>query len=131
MPFAAGSLDFDSSVQTLMANVILAIPIGGSTGGGFRPYVSAGAGTIRTRLRSASDVFDDMIDHDPSFNAGGGATVFMGNHVGLRADVRYFRGIEALNNDDPVDNPFFDQRIATDVFNFWRGTIGLTFRFGG
>ena len=123
-------LNLDSSVQTLMANVILAIPIGGSTGGGFRPYVTAGAGTIRTQLRSASDVFDDMIDNDPAFNAGGGATVFMGNHFGLRADVRYFRGIEALNNDDPVDNPFFDQRIATDVFNFWRGTIGITFRFG-
>lgn len=125
-------LDLDSSVQTLMANFVLAIPIGGSTGGGFRPYVTAGAGTIRTQLRSASDVFDDLIDNDPGFNAGGGATVFMGDHFGLRADVRYFRGIEALDDDDPiVDNPFFEQEIFRDVFSFWRGTIGITFRFGG
>ena len=45
--------DFDSSVQTLMGNVVLAIPVGGSTGAGFQPYVTAGLGTIRTQLRSA------------------------------------------------------------------------------
>jgi opacity protein-like surface antigen len=122
--------DLDSSVQTLMGNVVVAIPIGGSTGAGFQPYVTAGLGTIRTQLRSASDVFDDITSNDSGFNVGAGAYVFAGTHVGLRADVRYIRGFESIDDEDPIeDNPFFDQPFATDVFNFWRGTLGVTFRW--
>lgn len=125
-------LNLDSSVQTVMANVILGIPVGGSTGGGIRPYVTAGIGSIRTRLRSDADVFDDLVSDDTGYNFGAGAHFFAGNHFGLRADVRYFRGLESLDDEDPIeDNPFFDQEIARDVFNFWRGTVGITFRFGG
>jgi len=123
-------LDLDSSVQTFMGNVVVAIPIGGSTGGGFQPYVTAGFGTIRTQLRSATDVFDDITSNDSGFNVGGGADIFVATHFGIRGDVRYFRGFESLDDEDPIeDNPFFDQRIATDVFNFWRGSVGLTFRW--
>jgi len=122
--------DFDSSVQTLMGNVVIALPIGGSTGMGFHPYVTAGLGTIRTQLRSDSDVFDDITSNDTGFNVGGGAHFFLGTHFGLRADVRYVRGFESLDDEDPIeDNPFFDQSIATDVFNYTRGTVGLTFRW--
>ncbi len=122
--------DLDSSVQTLMGNVVLAIPIGGSTGAGVQPYVAAGLGTIRTQLRSESDVFDDITSNDSGFNVGGGAHFFLGTHVGLRADVRYFRGFESIDDEDPIeDNPFFDQPFATEVFNFWRGTLGVTFRW--
>ena len=122
--------DFDSSVQTLMGNVVVAIPVGGSTGAGFQPYVTAGLGTIRTQLRSSSDVFDDITSNDSGFNVGAGAHLFAGTHVGLRADVRYIRGFESIDDEDPiVDNPFFDQPFATEVFNFWRGTLGVTFRW--
>ena len=122
--------DFDSSVQTLMGNAVIALPIGGSTGMGFHPYVTAGLGTIRTQLRSDSDVFDDISSNDTGFNVGGGAHFFLGTHFGLRADVRYVRGFESLDDEDPIeDNPFFDQSIATDVFNYTRGTVGLTFRW--
>jgi opacity protein-like surface antigen len=122
--------DFDSSVQTLMGNVVIALPIGGSTGLGFHPYVTAGLGTIRTQLRSESDVFDDITSNDSGFNVGGGADFFFGAHFGLRADLRYVRGFESLDDEDPIeDNPFFDQSIATDVFNYTRGTLGLTFRW--
>lgn len=122
--------DFDSSVQTLMGNVVIAVPVGGSTGMGFQPYLSAGLGTIRTQLRSESDVFDDITSNDSGFNVGGGAHFFLGSHFGIRADVRYIRGFESLDDEDPIeDSPFFDQRIATEVFNYSRGTVGLTFRW--
>jgi len=122
--------DFDSSVQTLMGNVVIAIPIGGSSGLGFHPYLTAGLGTIRTQLRSDSDVFDDITSNDTGFNVGGGADFFFGRHFGLRADLRYVRGFESIDDEDPIeDNPFFDQSIATDVFNYTRGTVGLTFRW--
>jgi opacity protein-like surface antigen len=122
--------DTDSSVRTIMGNIVLQIPIGGSRGAGFRPYVTAGAGTIRTRLRSESDVFDDITSDDTGYNVGGGAHLFVADHFGLRADIRYFRGLESLDDEDPIEsNPFFDQDFAQEVFNFWRGSIGLTFRW--
>ena len=122
-------LDLDSSVQTVMGNVVLAFPVGGA-GGPFRPYVSGGFGTIRTQLRSESDVFDELTSNDSGYNFGAGAHVLAGGRFGLRVDVRYFRGFEAIDDEDPVDNPLFDQPFAHEVFNFWRGTIGATFRFG-
>jgi len=123
-------LDFDSSVQTIMGNVVLAIPVGGSSGVGFQPYVTVGVGTIRTQLRSASDVFDDITSNDSAFNVGGGADFFMATHFGLRADVRYIRGFESIDDEDPIeDNPFFDEPFAQEAFNFWRGSLGLTFRW--
>lgn len=122
-------LDLDSSVQTLMGNVVLALPVGG-TDGPFRPYISGGLGTIRTQLRSESDVFDDLTSNDTGYNFGAGAHLLAKGRFGLRFDVRYFRGFEAIDDEDPVDNPLFEQPFANEVFNFWRGTIGATFRFG-
>jgi opacity protein-like surface antigen len=121
--------DLDSSVQTLMGNVVLALPVGGPDGP-FRPYVTAGLGTIRTQLRSESDVFDELTSNDTGYNVGAGAHLLAAGRVGIRADLRYFRGFEAIDDEDPVDNPLFDQPFAQEVFNFWRGTIGVTFRFG-
>jgi opacity protein-like surface antigen len=123
-------LNFDSSVQTLMGNVIIALPVGGSHGAGFQPYVTAGFGTIRTILRSEADVFDDITSNDSGFNVGAGATFFPTTHFGLRADARYIRGFESIDDEDPIeDSPFFDQPIATEVFHFWRGSLGITFRW--
>ncbi len=51
--------DLDSSAQTVMGNVVFSIPAGGRDGR-FQPYVTAGLGTIRTRLQSESDLFDDI-----------------------------------------------------------------------
>ena len=122
--------DFDSSVQTFMVNLVVGIPAGGSSGAGIHPYVTAGLGTIRTQLRSESDVFDDITSNDTGFNVGAGANFFATTHFGLRADVRYIRGFESIDDEDPIeDSPFFDQPIATEVFNFWRGTLGVTFRW--
>jgi opacity protein-like surface antigen len=123
-------LDLDSSVQTLMGNVVLALPVGGQDGP-FRPYVSGGLGTIRTQLRSESDVFADLTSNDTGYNFGAGAHLLAKGRFGLRVDIRYFRGFEAIDDEDPVDNPLFDQPFAQEVFNFWRGTLGVTFRFGG
>ncbi len=123
-------LDLDSSVQTLMGNVVLTWPVGGDAGR-FRPYASAGLGSIRTQLRSESDVFDDITSNDTAYNFGAGAHLLAGGRFGVRLDVRYFRGFESIDDEDPIDdNPFFDQPFANEAFNFWRGTVGVTFRFG-
>ena len=118
-------LDLNSSVQTLMGNVVLA----GRTGA-LRPYLTAGAGTIRVTLSSASDVLGDLTSNDTGYNVGGGTHVMFGEHFGLRADVRYFRGLEPLDDEDPsTDDTFFDQEFTKEDFQFWRATVGVTFRF--
>ena len=118
-------LDLNSSVQTLMGNAVLS-----RNHGAFRPYVVAGVGTIRVTLQSASDVFGDLTSNDTGVNIGGGVHVLMGTHFGLRGDVRYFRGLEPLDDEDPsTDDDFFDQQFTKEDFQFWRGSVGVTFRF--
>lgn len=119
-------LDLNSSVQTLMGNAVLS-----RNHGAVRPYVAGGVGTIRVNLQSASDVFGDLTSNDTGVNIGGGAHVFLGSRVGLRGDVRYFRGLEPLDDEDPsTDDEFFDQQFTKQDFQFWRATLGVTFKFG-
>jgi hypothetical protein len=55
---------------------------------------------------------------------GFGAMGFMTDHVGFRGDVRYFRDLQDTERDG--DGSF---SLATGNFDFWRGTVGLTFRW--
>ena len=115
-------LDLDSSVQSLMANLIVGIPIGGTTGGGVRPYAAGGLGLLRANLNDAEDLFDDLSTNELGFNVGGGVKAFFADNIGMQFDLRYFR---ALNQDDGDDTGF-----VLEDFDFWRGTVGVTFRFG-
>jgi opacity protein-like surface antigen len=121
--FGTGDFDWgESNMTTLMTNLVLGIPIGGQTGFGFRPYGSAGLGLIRSNVSSLG-LFDDLATNDLGFNFGGGAHLFFGDNVGIRGDLRYFRGLQGEDDDDDL----FDLE-ARDL-DFWRGTVGVTFRF--
>lgn len=118
------NFDFgDSNVTSLMANMILAAPVGGQHGPGFRPYASGGIGLLRSNV-SATSLFDGLTQNDLGFNVGAGAYGFFSDHFGLRGDVRYFRSF-ASGEDDGLD------LLNLSDFSFWRGTLGVTFRFGG
>ena len=112
----------DSNVTTLMGNVLIGAPIGGQSGPGIRPYGSAGVGLIRSRV-SGGDFFDDLNTNDFGINIGGGVHGFFNDNVGIRGDIRYFRSLQ-----DKVADNQFDLGLAD--FDFWRATVGLTFRFG-
>jgi opacity protein-like surface antigen len=119
-----GDADFefgDSNVTTLMGNLVLGIPIGGQTGPGIRPYASGGMGLIMSRIGGPDDLFD-VDSNDWGFNVGGGVTGFFTDNVGIRGDIRYFRSLEDNEPDDEFD-------LALSDFRFWRGTVGVTFRF--
>lgn len=119
----SGNFDFgDSNVTTLMGNLVIGAPIGGQTGPGFRPYGSGGIGLLRANI-DGGDFFDDLSTNDLGLNIGAGAHIFFGDNIGIRGDIRYFR---SLTDDEPDDE--FD--LALSDFNFWRGTVGVTFRFG-
>jgi opacity protein-like surface antigen len=104
-----------------MGNVLVGIPIGGQTGGGVRPYVAAGAGLLQTRVEDADAVFE-IDNNDFGINLGGGVMGFMTDNVGFRGDIRYFRGFGEDTGNDQVDLDLSD-------FDFWRGTVGVTFRW--
>ena len=106
----------DGNVTTLMANLMIAGPKAA-----VRPYVVGGAGLIKTRVDSADQFLTDVGNNDFGFDIGGGVIFSFSDNVGIRGDVRYFRGI--TNN----DNNGVDLRLGS--FQFWRGTVGVTFRF--
>ena len=118
----AGDFEFgDNNVTTFMANLTLGVPIGGQSGPGIRPYASGGVGILKIKAAHAQDLFD-VESTDWGLNLGAGLVGFFTDNVGLRGDFRYFRSLQ----DDEADDEF---DVALSDFHFWRGTIGLTFRF--
>jgi hypothetical protein len=112
--FGEESVFGSNNVLTLAGNLIVGVPLGGSSGFGFRPYGTAGIALIRSKVDILAA---DVSNTDLGTNAGGGVLVFFGDNVGIRGDLRYFRaGFDELNvlNFDKVD--------------FWRASIGLTLR---
>ena len=111
-----------SSVLTATGNLVFGIPIGGQQGVGFRPYALVGLGVIRSRV----DTFGEALSREESeigWDFGGGAMFFFGSHVGLRADLRYFRSFGDLDF-DLVD--LIERRGKLD---FARASTGLILRF--
>jgi opacity protein-like surface antigen len=121
--FGNSSLIGDNNVFSVMANLILGVPIGEERQ--FRPYISGGAGLLRSRIGGGADDLFDITNNDWGLNVGAGAMGYFSPHVGLRADVRYFRSLSDSSNFNPVEG------IDVDLgrFNFWQATGGLTFRF--
>jgi hypothetical protein len=117
-----GDFEFgDSNVTTLMANLKVGAPFGGQSGGGIRPYASGGLGLIKSRIDDADDLFE-VNSTDWGLNVGGGVAGFFSDKLGVQGDVRYFRSLQDNEPDDEFD-------VALGSFSFWRGTVGLVFRF--
>jgi opacity protein-like surface antigen len=119
-------IDFigDGNVFSLMGNVVFGIPIGGDRGAGFRPYATAGAGLMRQKVDDIDDAFDTD-DNSWGFNVGGGVMCMFSDAVGIRGDLRYFRSFKTDIRQDLGDLEF-----DLSGLEFWRGTVGVTFRFG-
>ncbi len=123
--FEADDNDFDlienSNVTSFMANVLVGIPMGGQAGPGFRPYFSGGAGLLQSQVQGDDDLFE-VTNSEFGINLGAGAMGLMTDHVGFRGDIRYYRQLSDPEEDNEFDIDFGD-------FDFWRGTVGVTFRW--
>ena len=110
----------DNTVIDLMGNIIVGIPIGGTTGGGVRPFVTGGVGLIRTQIDGGGlfNVSSTVSDNEFGFNFGGGVMGFFGQHFGLRGDVRYMR----VFTGDPING------LDLGRLNFTRLSLGVVFR---
>ena len=96
-----------------------------------RPYITGGAGLMRANI-NADEFFENLSTNDLAINVGGGVHVFFNDNLGIRGDLRYFRGLEQQDDDDPLeDDDFADEDFGLEDFDYWRATIGITFRFGG
>jgi hypothetical protein len=113
------------NVTTLMGNLLIGgAPMGS---GGVRPYVVGGFGLMRGLVSSPHDLFTDVTRNDFALDVGGGLQGYFNQHVGLRGDVRYFRGLTGKSG---ADGPLLDPtEFELGDFSFWRGTVGVTFKF--
>ena len=106
-------------VLTAMWNGVVTLPVGGES---FRPYASGGLGLFRPRIEEAGGAATGVDAKKLGWNVGAGAMVTRGK-VGLRGDIRYFRG---LNESDDDTNAF---GLDFSSFGFWRASAGLLVRF--
>lgn len=111
-----------NSVTTVMGNLIVGAPVGGPGGYSFRPYLSGGVGLIRSTMNIPGSPSGTFSNNDFGTNLGAGVMGFLNEHVGVRGDVRYFRNLK--DNSGPND-----MNIDFGSFHFWRGSLGLAFRF--
>lgn len=121
--FDNGDLDFIDSdnVTSLMVNLIVGAPFGTTEDAGAKPYVTGGLGLLRTNV-DGGNLFGNVNNNDFGFNLGAGVYGFFSEHAGIRADVRYFRVLT-----DPNEDLEFD--VGVGDLDFWRGSVGVTFRF--
>jgi hypothetical protein len=123
--FEGDDEDFDlienSNVTSFMVNALIGVPVGGQRGGGFRPYVSVGAGLLQQQVADSEQLFE-FSNNEFGINLGFGAMGFASDHIGFRGDLRYYRALA-----DPDEDNEFD--IDFGNFDFWRGTAGVTFRW--
>jgi hypothetical protein len=106
-----------SNVTTLMGN--LEVGVGA---GPVRPYGVVGVGLLRSRVGGASDLFTNVTTNDFGLDAGVGVMGMFSRHVGLRGDLRYFRSLQNSSSSDSFS-------VSLGKFDFWRGTVGVSFRF--
>ena len=112
----------NNSVIDVMGNLILGVPVGGTHGGGIRPYVTAGLGLLRTQIDGGTIATVSSSNNDLGWNAGAGVMGYFSDHFGVRGDVRYMRNIQ--NNSTSVTDINFDP----GNFHFWRASIGVVLR---
>jgi opacity protein-like surface antigen len=105
-----------SNVTTLTGNLVI-----GAHTGAVRPYVVGGVGLIRSNVQDIGEVFSVNSKNDFGLDVGGGVMGFFSHNVGLRGDVRYFRGFRGTS-----DNA---TGLTLSDFKFWRGSLGIALKF--
>lgn len=112
----------NNTVMNLMGNLIVGVPVGGTSGKGIRPYVVGGAGLIRTQIDGGTIARVSSSTNLFGWDAGGGVMGYFTDHVGLRGDVRYLRAVSDLTtNVSSID-------LNGDRLHFWRASVGVVIR---
>jgi hypothetical protein len=113
-------LVFGSRVTTISGSVVVAAPHR-LTEYSLRPYFVGGAGLMRIRMTTASNVFD-VATTIPALDIGVGVVGFLTNRVGVCWDVRRFQSVGS--NPGNVGLSFGEQHLS-----FWRATMAVAIRY--
>jgi hypothetical protein len=99
----------DSSVITLMSNIMIAPKIGP-----VRPYGLFGFGLMKTHVGlTAGDVLS-FTNNNFAWDLGGGLMIFFGEHFGIRGDIRHFHSFQDLHIAEfAIDNTKLDYGRAS------------------
>jgi opacity protein-like surface antigen len=111
----------DSSIFTLMSNLLIGIGRGP-----VQPYVLVGAGLVRSHTAITLSQFD-RDNNSLGYDIGGGVNGFVTPHVGIRGDVRHMHTLQDL--DVPLFGDVASQVFISQKLDFWRASVGVTFRF--
>ena len=114
--FLGDAPGFDSSMLTLMGNLMIAPRIGP-----VRPYGLFGVGLMRSNasLTLANLLVSD--NNDFGWDVGGGLMIFFGSHVGIRGDIRRFQSLQ--------DVKVLGFTLANSKIAFARPSAALVFMF--
>ena len=81
-----------SDVLTVMSSVMLAPKVGP-----VRPYFLAGVGLIKTHVEPTSASVLTSENNNFGWDIGGGVSVSVAPHVGIRGDIRYFHTFQDVS----------------------------------
>lgn len=105
----------DNAVFHFMADFMVLVPAGP-----VQPYAFIGLGIIRPHATfnvSSLEVSQNAFGHD----LGGGLNLFFTHSVGIRGEIRHLRTFDDVNL-----GVFSNEKL-----DYWRGSAGVTFRWGG
>lgn len=105
-----------SSVLTLMSNVML-VPNLGTV----RPYVLAGIGLIKTHVELTPASVFTTNDSNLGWDIGGGLILLVGDHFGVRGDLRYFHSFQDLT--------VLGITLSDSKLNYGRASAGVILKF--
>jgi opacity protein-like surface antigen len=109
----------ESSVLTLMSNLMIGIPAGP-----VQPYVLGGFGLVRPHVKAT--VNPTAIGGDTNalgYDIGGGVNIFFLKNVGVRGDIRHIHTLQ------DVSVLHLGTLIAGQKLDFNRASVGLTLKF--
>jgi opacity protein-like surface antigen len=99
-----------------MSNVMLVPKIGA-----VRPYVEGGIGLMKTHVDLTTTSVFTVSNNGLGWDVGGGVIGFIGDHVGLRGDLRYFRSLQDLT--------VLGFTLSSSKLNYERASVGVVLKF--
>ena len=109
-----------SRVTTITGNVVVAAPHR-LTEYSLRPYFVGGAGLMRVRTTTASNVFD-LSSVIPALDIGIGAVGFLTNRMGVCWEVRRFQSVGSSTGSGGFS-------FGPEHLSFWRATMAVAIRY--
>jgi opacity protein-like surface antigen len=105
-----------SSVLTVMGNVMVAPRFGP-----VQPYGVIGLGLIKTNVEFSTEDLLEFDNNHFGWDIGGGVIVYLGQHFGVRGDIRYFHSFRDLD--------ILGITIGETKLDFGRASAGVVLRF--